>query len=147
MVDAEGLATGDPLGIGGLLVDAYGCAQLEGRGADPDGLVERLLEAGVVGLGHSDLRAPASHRLAFRERGLAIGLATLDRDDWPASRSTVRASVDRLSRYRPLRAEIESFWLRPEHRRVDSWREHANINDVMLATSLQPEGFLVRRPS
>ena len=38
--------------------------------------------------------------------------------------------------------EIEAFWLQPEHRGVDSWLEHANINDVMLATSLQPEGFL-----
>jgi hypothetical protein len=32
--------------------------------------------------------------------------------------------------------------LRPEHRRVDRWLEHENINDVMLATSLQPEGFV-----
>jgi hypothetical protein len=47
----------------------------------------------------------------------------------------------------PLRTEIEGFWLRPEHRRVDSWLEHANINDVMLATSLQPEGFLVIPPA
>ena len=45
-----------------------------------------------------------------------------------------------------LRTEIEAFWLRSEHRRVDSWREHENINAVMLATSLQPEGFLVIPP-
>ena len=57
------------------------------------------------------------------------------------------AGVDRLSRYMPLRTEIEAFWRRPEHRRVDSWLEHANINDVMLATSLQPEGFLVISPA
>ena len=40
-------------------------------------------------------------------------------------------------------AEIESFWLPPEHRRVRTWLDHEDINDVMLATSLVPEGFLV----
>jgi hypothetical protein len=27
------------------------------------------------------------------------------------------------------------------------WLEHADINDVMLATSLAPEGYLVLRPA
>jgi len=148
MIDPRGLATGDPLGIGGLLVDAYRIAQLEAQGARPLGLLETLHDAALVGLRHyaeqPDLHLPASRRLAFRELGLAIGLATLERDAGPA---TAGASVDRLARYLPLRAEIEAFWLRPEHRRVDSWLEHANINDVMLATSLQPEGFLVTHPA
>ena len=37
--------------------------------------------------------------------------------------------------------------LRLEHRHQDSWLEHANINDVMLATSLEPTGFLVLPPA
>lgn len=41
---------------------------------------------------------------------------------------------------------IESFWRTPEHRRARSWSEHRDINEVMLATSLAPEGFLVLRP-
>ena len=90
---------------------------------------------------------PRHRRLAFRELGLAIGLAALERDEWRGASHGVRASVDQLSRYVPLRAEIEAFWLQPEHRRVDSWLEHANINDVMLATSLHPEGFLVVPPA
>lgn len=151
MVEPRGLATGDPLGIGGLLVDAYRIAQLEQQGAHNFGLVEVLHEAALVGLrqyvNQPDLRLPASRRLAFRELGLAIGLATLERDEWPAERGAVGASVDRLSRYVPLRTEIEAFWLRPEHRRVDSWLEHANINGVMLATSLEPEGLLVIPPA
>ena len=151
MVEPRGLATGDPLGIGGLLVDAYRIAQLEQQGTRNFGLVEVLHEAALVGLRQyaeqPDLRRPASHRLAFRELGLAIGLATLERDEWPAEGGAVASRVDRLSRYAPLRAEIEAFWQRPEHRRVDSWLEHANINDVMLATSLQPEGFLLIPPA
>ena len=93
-----------------------------------------------------DLRMPARRRLAFRELGLAIGLAALEGDAWRGAAHSVRARVDQLSRYLPLRAEIDAFWLQPEHRRADSWLEHANINEVMLATSLRPEGFLVLPP-
>jgi hypothetical protein len=34
--------------------------------------------------------------------------------------------------------EIEEFWLREKHRHMDSWIEHADINDVILATNLDP---------
>jgi hypothetical protein len=151
MVDPRKLATADPLGVGGLLVDAYRVLQLEGQGARDHGLVEALLAASAVGLRHyveqPGLRLPAARRLAFRELGLAIGLGVLEREEWNAARGSVRESVARLSRYVALRAEIEAFWLRPEHRRVDSWLEHENINDVMLATSLQPEGFVTIPPA
>ena len=53
-----------------------------------------------------------------------------------------RAGVATLARYIPLRTEIESFWMHPEHRRTSTWIEHADINDVMLAASLVPDGFL-----
>ena len=98
-------------------------------------------------MGEPGLRLPAARRLAFRELGLAIGLGVLERDAWQAALARVRASIARLSRYVALRAGIEAFWLRPEHRRVDSWLEHENINDVMLATSLQPEGFVTIPPA
>jgi hypothetical protein len=51
--------------------------------------------------------------------------------------------LEQLSRYAPVRAAIESFWLIPEHRRGRSWLDHEDINEVMLSTSLVPEGFLV----
>jgi hypothetical protein len=154
MVEPRELATADPLGLGGLLVDAYRVLQLEQQGVGgigDEGLVEALLAATVVGLRHfveqPELRLPAARRLAFRELGLAIGLAVLEWDGWHAARGSVRAIADRLSRYVPLRAEIEAFWLQPQHRRVDSWLEHEDINDVMLTTSLQPEGFLTIQPA
>jgi len=78
-----------------------------------------------------DLRAPASYRLGFRELGLAIGLAAAERIDDP-----------RLTPHLPLRSKIESFWLDPKNRATSTWLDHADINDVMLATSLVPDGFL-----
>jgi hypothetical protein len=43
----------------------------------------------------------------------------------------------------PFGERIESFWRDPEHRQSLAWSEHRDINEVMLATSLVPEGFLV----
>ena len=37
---------------------------------------------------------------------------------------------------------ITSFWLRPENRAGPTWQEHLNINEVMLATSILPDGYL-----
>jgi hypothetical protein len=151
MVDPHALVTADPLGLGGLLTDACRLAQLAQRGAiDGDELVEVLLAAAEVGLRHyasqQDPGLPAEGRLAFRELGLAIGLAALEADVWRSASNRARSGVDRLSWSLPLRAQIETFWLQPERRRAPSWLEHANINDVMLATCLRPDGFLLLSP-
>jgi len=150
MIDPTGLATQDPLGLGGLLGDAHRLAQLEQHGASGLGLVEPLLAAALVGLRHyvqqPDLHLSARRRLAFRELGLAIGLAAIERDSWNGATRGARTCLDELARYLPLRARIQAFWLQPEHRQVDTWLEHANINDVMLATCLRPEGLLFITP-
>ena len=117
MLDPRGLATQDPLGLGGLLVDAYRLVQLGAARCGGYGLVEPLLAAALAGLRHyveqPDLRMPAGRRLAFRELGLAIGLAAIEGDAWRGASRGVRARVwIELSRYLPLRAEIEAFWLR-----------------------------------
>jgi hypothetical protein len=117
----------------------------DGR-ADVGALAETVLDAALAGLGHyvsgPDLRAAADHRLAFRELGLAIGLAALESPAWRGAPHGLSARIEALGRYRPLREVIEAFWLEPEHRRVATWVEHENINDVTLAASLAPEGFL-----
>jgi hypothetical protein len=141
------LETTDPLGLGGLLADAWRVAQLTEEGAmEGKVLLDRLRDAAVVGLTRyeqgGELRLPASHRLAFRELGLAIGLAAvpLMRGDSAHGRQ-----AEQLTRFEPLRAAIEVFWLRAEHRRTSLWLEHQNINDVMLATSLVPATYLSLR--
>lgn len=149
MLDGATLTTSDPLGIGGLLVDAYRLAQLDAdREADRIGALLAAALAGVARwLTHADLRSSADHRLAFRELGLAIGLAaaeSLRGEPWrrrltPGARSSL-AALDELS---PVRIEIDAFWLRPHHRRSRTWLEHEDIDEVMLATSLLPDGFLL----
>jgi len=155
MVDGLDLRTEDPLGLGGLLSDAYRVAQLMARGAFHDGiLLGRLLGAAQAGLvhysQHGDWQQPASRRLAFREFGLAVGLAALERlqKDTDEGRCApvsdeLRARVNALVSHVGLRAAIVSSWLDPEHQGVRTWSEHRDINEVMLVTSLAPDGFLV----
>jgi hypothetical protein len=155
MLPAREWATADPLGLGGLLVDAYRVQPLMGQGAMPDdGLLETLLSASLDGLRYyarsGDLDLSADHRLAFRELGLSIGLQAVrlmrQADDGdaggPSLSPGVRARIQALMEYAPLAHEIESFWRDPAHRRGRTWSEHRDINEVMLATSLAPDGFL-----
>jgi hypothetical protein len=54
----------------------------------------------------------------------------------------VHERIQALAPYVELGSEIQAFWLDPEHRETRTWSEHRDINDVMLATSLVPAGFL-----
>jgi len=47
-----------------------------------------------------------------------------------------------LMRLAPLAEIIEAFWLEPANRKTQSWMEHGDINMVMLATSLAPDGYV-----
>jgi hypothetical protein len=154
MCSNQDWTTDDPLGIGGLLFDAGRLAQLADGTQPADGLLlETLLRAaarGLRGFLHSStLNQPAEYRLAFRELGLAIGLHALPRIQQLAGGANQFANSKLLSylaedllRLPTLAASIEDFWLRPTNQRPPSWTEHHNINTVMLATSLVPEGFL-----
>lgn len=155
MCEAGQWATSDPLGLGGLLVDACYVEQLIGRGSMlSPALLPTLLAAALEGLpqyaGYGDVGQPASKRLAFRELGLSIGLHAIELvcehvEAEPSRCFTpdVRASLKALVRHASLGSEIESFWLTPEHRESETWAAHLDINEVMLATSLMPEGCLV----
>jgi hypothetical protein len=149
-------STDDPLGLGGLLSDAYRVAQMlvSGISLETD-LLAALLDACRIGLARyartESLKAPASYRLAFRELGLAIGLHALERlqhliAESPAvfqkAQPRQAGQVEILLRYGPLAAFIEEFWLAPTHREGPTFVEHRDINTVMLATSLIPDGYL-----
>jgi len=47
-----------------------------------------------------------------------------------------------LSGFHRIQEFIESFWLETDHQSAKTWQEHADINNVMLATSLAPDGYL-----
>jgi hypothetical protein len=148
LADAGTLETDDALGIGALLADAYRLASLIRQGRrEARPLLGRLLIAARASLdawaGDDPLSARAGSRLGFRELGLAIGLHAMarlrDAGDLEASQQPALAAV---LTYAPLAARIDEFWSMPANRQAPSWTEHRHINDVMLATSLEPSGYL-----
>jgi hypothetical protein len=147
--------TDDPLGIGGLLFDAFRVAQLMVSGnLEQAGLIEALLESSLIGLNsfvkQNSLSLPAGYRLAFRELGLSIGLLAVEKirglieqkSGSLREEDSLHLLLKTLSRYTELRKIIEKFWLEGANREADSWIAHHDINGVMLATSLAPDGFL-----
>jgi len=150
MVEGRDLATSDPLGIGGLLLDAGRVAQLLGASEALDAeRLEQLLaaaQAGLAAYAQHEPRGSAEARLGFRELGLAIGLSAVERvharaqSDPALLDAAIRSRLDALMRYLPLRGAIEAFWLQPRHQSASTWTEHRDINEVMLATALAPEG-------
>ncbi len=147
--------TDDPLGLGGLLSDASRIARLtiEGEFTDTE-LLGSVLDAARVGLASFAARGttgyPAGYRLAFRELGLAIGLAGVPEmlEGFEAHPGvfgrdpSLLRRVQALAEYLPLGEAITAFWLDENNRKVATWIDHREINMVMLATSLAPGEFL-----
>ena len=155
MCKGKSWATDDPLGIGGLLSDAFRVAQLMIKGYFAQtGLLGDLLDASLVGLRafakEDPLKLPADYRLAFRELGLSIGLGVVERlpklveqNEHTFGRGhDLKVRVKALKQYELLKESIENFWLQPENQEAESWLAHRDINMVMLATSLSPDGYL-----
>jgi hypothetical protein len=147
--------TEDPLGIGGLLTDVWRAVRLVSLGdVSKEDLALELLAAARPSLEayekNPGTRLPAEYRLAFRELGLSLGLRAVERvkGKLAAEASRFRDSralqdgVDSLERFLPLADTIEAFWLDPENRSSHTWEEHLDINRVMLASSLIPDGYL-----
>lgn len=140
-------ATDDLLGIGGLLDDATRLAQMHfQRGVNCHELLAQVLIEAELSLrtydSSSQLRRIAEHRLAFRELGLSIGLQGLERIRGVVAQDRKLATIVELLRsYRPLAHQIQTFWSDPDHRLSNTWTDHRDINTVMLATSLSPEGY------
>ena len=148
-------STDDPLGLGGLLFDACRLCQLPRSEHQRDvRLLEELLQACSRGLtallASRHLDRPTSHRLAFRELGLAIGLRALPMIAEAIKRdggqlrdsSNLRQLIEQLLPYEALSGEIVDFWLPHAHHQDEGWDAHQDINEVMLATALVPSMFL-----
>jgi hypothetical protein len=147
-------ATDDPLGLGGIMSDAYRVGQLiMGGNLELIGLLEELLSAAVKGMEafviRSPLDLPAACRLAFREFGLSIGLQAVNKlqglmtgNREIFNKSTLLTRGEILNQQGQVGDAVERFWLQPSHRESNNWTAHRDINNVMLATSLIPDGFL-----
>ncbi len=147
------LLTTDPLGIGGILGDARRIVLMDDSEGFYSRIVPLILDASLEGLQDltlsRSLSLPASYRLAFRELGLCIGLAGIGHIQLLTEKTSLLLKIPGISekiplllRYMPLKKAIEQFWLDEKNRQADTWTQHHDINTVMLATSLAPEGFL-----
>ena len=155
MCEGKSWETDDPLGIGELLSAAYKLAQLILiEGLEQADLLDNLLGSSLVSLRSSAIRDflkfPVQYRLAFRELGLSIGLHAIERlrkliQQTPRDFSMkhhLLSRIESLMQYTPLSDSIETYWLDPLNRQAGEWMTHRDINMVMLATSLAPEGYL-----
>jgi hypothetical protein len=154
MVRHMDLATDDPLGIGGLLSDAAQIARLADRdGPIYPGLLEPIVSAALGGVERFSrtrcLGLPAEYRLAFRELGLATGLAAIEnlpeqiaeKPDLFGSEGSLMLRAERLEKFTRIKETITEFWLDERNRGSGTWTEHREINTVMLATCLVPGMF------
>jgi hypothetical protein len=155
MCSGRNWATQDSLGMGGLLSDACRLVKLISiHQVDENSRLELLLNDIEISLKafvqQNTLHLPAENRLAFRELGLSIGLQGINKmqeiiqqhPDRFSFADELSASLNELSQYKPISTIINDFWLEPAHRTTTTWLDHADINNVMLATSLVPDGFL-----
>jgi hypothetical protein len=119
-----------------MLTDVYQLEKLQDEGAHVDArLINRLLKASANGLKKfpkgRQLQYPAEHRLEFCELGLLMWLHAVKRMKHPSAKA--------LKPFLSLAIHIEEFWLDPKHQGNKTWKDHLDINEVMLATSLDPE--------
>ncbi|MDD5169845.1 MAG: hypothetical protein PHN75_13565, partial [Syntrophales bacterium] len=147
-------ATNDLLGIGELLSGAYRVGRLKVSGMSEEKLLADMLAATVSGMEAVSetnyFTLPAPYRLAFREFGLSIGLKAAKKlrgliEENPAifkGAGSLISDLGKLAQYDRLAETIETFWFAPAGRKAQSWTEHNDINTVMLATSLEPDGYL-----
>lgn len=155
LCEGKSWETDDPLGIGELLSTTYKLAQvILIEGLEQADLLDDLLGSSLVSLQSTAtrdfLKFPAHYRLAFRELGLSIGLHALEQLSGLIQRTPrdftrkhrLLSQTERLMQYLPLRESIEAYWLAPANRQAAEWMAHRDINMVMLATSLAPEGYL-----
>jgi hypothetical protein len=153
--------TEDPLGAGGLLVDAWRCWKLADRlpfvGAIAGDVVRDAIDsydasrAALEGRRGRAGRPGTTGRLAFRELGLVIGIraahalvtdvarAGKGAGRWPGP---TEGELEALARGSALADRLVGFWADARHDEPRGWGEHRDISEVMLATCLVPRGFL-----
>ena len=149
------LETEDPMGLGSLLNAAGTTAQLIAiHGLPNEKLLISLLSAAYNGIERfvrgGILEQPVKYRLFFRELGLSIGLHAVEiventLDKYPdkfEQKELINELLSRFEKYMGLSETIEQFWMHPKNQQNETWNKDIDINSVMLATSLVPDGFL-----
>lgn len=121
-------------------------------------LYDEVREVTLIGLKSfvqsHDLDRPSDERIPFRELGLALGLRAVERmlaeeselpNSGPSHSSPSAIQLPPLKgllAFLPLADRIESCWLDPEHQSTRSWSDHLDMNEIMLASALNPSCWL-----
>lgn len=141
----EHWGTADPLGIGGLLLDAFRLALLPHRSPADAETAGRVLTGAAAGLrifAEQDMIGQSAlGRLAFRELGLAIGLQALPSIAtatrlFPELAQAAGRHLAALEELADTGSRIIQSWSKSENRQNLTWQDHRDINEVMLATAL-----------
>lgn len=133
LCSGQSWVTSDSLGIGGLLLNARKAVALEKSGVDlPEAVkAQKLVEDSKESLEKFKKvfipQQKAEQRLAFRECGLSLGLRVICDSEEKASE---------FEEYLILADKIEDFWSNEENQQASSWKDHLNINEIALASSL-----------
>lgn len=137
--------TSDPLGIGGLLLDAFRLAILPDMQTSDKQLLENIVSGAEAGvrqfLRSGALQGQPAMRLAFRELGLAIGLQTVLAIDAAASHlgmptASIANSLGSLLSFGKADRAIVDFWSEPQNQSASTWQDHRDINEVMLVAAI-----------
>ncbi len=148
-------ATDDPLGIGGLMSDAFRLTRLVRKNnRQYEELLINVLNFALAGLyafvKSGALHFPAGNRIPFREIGLSIGFKAIEAihellgEDSAlfSGKTRIKHQIESFTKYAPLACEIENYWMTERNRNAATWVQHREINMVMPATSLDPGGLL-----
>jgi len=148
--------TSDSLGLGGILVDCFRIEQInrEEKSQEKEDLLKQLLKDSLSGLkkfnNEDKLDSPAKYRLAFRELGLSLGLQAIEKLNKEilengtgySNKDKIEGIVKSILSERGLVDKIHKFWGDSKNQISSTWKDHLDINMVMYATSLTPDGFL-----
>ncbi|HKL37109.1 MAG TPA: hypothetical protein VJ899_12520 [Salegentibacter sp.] len=141
-------STTDALGLGGLLLNVVRAAKLQKEIDLPASVrPQKLLsdaEKGLKSFAPSFRSAEsAQYRLAFRECGLSLGLRVLEASLNFLEKLNIHTTLD--PEIFKLADKIEGFWTDKKNQKSPTFRDHLDINEVSLASSLlarsQPEIF------
>jgi hypothetical protein len=110
------------------------------------GLLKDLKKAVLSGLESiaqtKELEGPANERTPFRELGLSLGLRVAERVVLDASSSSSLSCFKEILAILPLAEQIETYWMDPELHSTNSWTNHLDMNEIMLASTLNPKCWL-----
>jgi len=131
--------TTDPLGLGGLLLNTVRSAELKNHTDLPESVSsQKLYNDALNGLNayerQAGITSSAKYRLAFRECGLSLGLRVIERTRGKLTENSLQ--TERIDEYLSHADDIEDFWSQDSNREYSAYRNHQNINNVSLASSL-----------